>query len=305
MYRYRLKKAVILFLLVLMIIMQTVGCTNAPVINAAETAAAQETEQSQPSRIIEDSLHSGFLKKDMNVNVYIPSDYSEDIKYPVLYMIHGYTGNEDSWLGITDTADVLVENGDIMPLIIVMPDIENSYGINSSPEPETKYNNNFGRYEDYIIQELIPYIDAAYSTNSTREGRFIGGLSMGGHVALHLAFAYNDKFSKVGGHSPAIWFDGLDVSDTDYMMGWLYPTEEDKKQRDPLELATQKDLSNTKVYLDCGEEDEYKFYEGCDMLFDLLVEKGVESEYHLQPGKHDGEYWRSHLEEYMMFYGAK
>lgn len=248
------------------------------------------------------SLASNALNKEMKVNVYLPKGYSDKNKYPVLYIIHGYTGNEDSWmpgLQMDKKADALIDSKEIEPLIIVAPQIDNSYGINSSiPNYYSSFHT--GMYEDYLYKELIPYIDATYSTISSKEGRYIGGMSMGGWVALHMAFTYVDSFSKVGGHSPAIFLDGY----LGEAMSFVYPTEELRNKRDPLRVAENKDLTSLKVYLDCGAQDSYKFFEGCDKLNEILVSKGVASEYYLNQGEHDGVYWETHIEEYLKFYAG-
>ncbi len=266
-------------------------------------AATLEKTQDDSERIIKISLSSKALDREMKVNIYLPKDYSDKNKYPVLYLIHGYTGNEDSWmpdLKLDKKADALIDSKEIEPLIIVAPQIDNSYGINSSG-PESSFSSfNTGMYEDYLYKELIPYIDATYSTVSSREGRYIGGMSMGGWVALHMAFTYADAFSKVGGHSPAIFLDGYAGG----AMSFVYPTDELRNERDPLRVAENKDLTGLKVYLDCGAQDSYKFFEGCDKLNNLLVSKGVESEYYLNQGEHDGAYWEANIEKYLIFYAG-
>jgi enterochelin esterase-like enzyme len=203
-------------------------------------------------------------------------------------------------------ASELIEAGKINPLIIVCPDMENSYGINSSPKYSviggSNRNNNLsqGMFEDYFIKELIPFIDANYSTDARMESRYAGGLSMGGFISLYFAFNHPDLFSKVGGHSPALFMDEL----PNRLGPWLYPNEETRKERDPIEIAREKNLSALSVYLDCGDKDSYRFYEGCEKLYGILKENNVKAQYSLNPGEHTGEYWKSHSEEYLLFYAG-
>ncbi|HEX2946882.1 MAG TPA: alpha/beta hydrolase-fold protein [Clostridia bacterium] len=270
-----------------------------------------EDKGSEASVIERDVLKSQTLQKDMAVNVYLPKGYSKQNKYPVLYMLHGYGGTEESWLnmGIDKTADSLIEKGKIKPLIIVAPLIDNSYGINSAQGAaktlggeDRRSNGNEGMYEDYICKELVSWTDKKYSTVNSREGRFIGGLSMGGYVALHLGFKHNDIYSRIGGHSPALF---LDEFPSDIVKNWLYPDQSTRKERDPILIAEEKDLSNVEVYLDCGDKDGYKFYEGCEKLSGVLKGKGIKEQYHMYPGGHESSYWSSHLEEYLVFYAGK
>jgi len=253
----------------------------------------------EKSQVLKMSFNSQSLGKEMNFNIYLPKGYNRNKQYPVLYMIHGYSDNQDKWmpnLQLGNAADILIENGKITPLIIVMPQIDNSFGINSD---KTGYAPNgfvftAGRYEDYLIQDLIPYIDKNYSTIKNKNGRYIGGLSMGGWAALHLAFTYTKMFSKVGGHSPALIDDA-----------WLYPTVKLRNEREPAAIASNKNLKALKVYLDCGDKDIFKFYEGCDLLNKILQAKGVSSEYHLNSGEHNDAYWKANSEKYLLFYAGK
>ena len=252
------------------------------------------------------------LKQDMAVSVYLPAGYGEHgdsrDSYPVLYMLHGYTGSETTWmpgLKLQETADTLIADGSIGPLIIIAPNIDNSYGIDSAEEPSQLGSSpqnslNEGLYETWLIEELIPWVDSTYYTHAERAGRSIGGLSMGGCAALHLAFAHPELFVRASGHSPALFVEefpsGLD--------GWLYPTETLRDERDPLRQAETADLSGLSVWLDCGDEDSYRFYEGCDVLEETLTARGVPVVNHLNPGLHDGAYWMAHAEEYLRFHAG-
>ncbi len=243
------------------------------------------------------TFYSESLGKDMKFNIYLPPGYNVKKKYPVLYLYHGYGGTENSWipeLGMDKTADEMLSEGKIKPLIIVSPQIDNSYGFNSSSE---------GDYSDYIVKDLIQYVDNRFSTDDSKESRYIGGLSMGGWVALFNAFSHPELYSKVGGHSPAVWMD--EWSNTGGLKDWIYPTDEIRKQRDPLLLAETQDLKGFSVYLDCGAVDSYKFYQGAEALNEILQSKNVKSEYHLSPGGHDDAYWMEHLRDYLMFYAGK
>ena len=175
-----------------------------------------------------------------------------------------------------------------------MPQIDNSFGINTDRAMNMSLSFSAGRYEDYLYRDLVSYIDKKYKTIKKRSGRYIGGLSMGGFAALHLAFRHPDLYSKVGGHSPAF------IDDI-----WLYPTVESRNERDPIRLASDNNLGSIQVYLDCGENDSFGFYIGCAELYDVLQAKGVTSEYHLNSGEHNADYWINNSEQYLLFYAGK
>ena len=93
----------------------------------------------------------------------------------------------------------------ISPLIIVCPRIENSRGINSSPTckeilspGDSGIMINVGRYEDYFIKEVIPFIDQTFYTIPTKNGRYLGGISAGGYAALHNSCLLYTSISKIG-----------------------------------------------------------------------------------------------------------
>ena len=302
--------------LVSILIVTICGCNHNVVTPSSE---ANKTSDSNTSPKITEAkaknnrykkviFSSKILDKDLGVNIYLPIGYSAKNKYPVLYILHGYTGTEDSWfpeLEMEQKADAMIQKNEINPFIIVAPMIENSFGINSQTDSDSNHilasYFETGNYEDYICNEIIPYIDSTYRTIASKEGRYIGGMSMGGWAAIHLAFSHLDMFSKVGGHSPAIFLDGSN----DNVMEFIYPTEELRTERDPLIEAKNKDLSSLKIYLDCGDTDSYGFYAGCEQLYNLLKPKGVDIQYHLNKGGHDGEYWGSNIENYLKFYAGE
>lgn len=252
------------------------------------------------------NFHSNILNKDMGINVYIPKGYNSLNLMPILYFLHGRSGNEDIMfdLNINAKADELIANGKIKPMIIVCPRIENSRGINSSSickEVLSPGNSgiviNIGLYEDYFIKEVIPLIENEFNIVKKRENRYIGGVSAGGYAALHNAFRHQEMFSKVGGHMPAIELN-LEEEDIPYfndMSIW--------EKYDPITIAKNNYLSNDiKVYLDAGNQDEGHFYDGCRILQNILEEKEIISQNHIFVGHHCGEYIISNLEKYLEFY---
>lgn len=248
------------------------------------------------------TIHSGILGKDMNLAVYCPDGY-ENTDLPVLYFLHGRSGNETllQWLGIDKTADELISTGEIKPFIIVCPNLDNSRGINSSDtyrEIRGRYGMvHQGRYEDYLIREVIPYIDNTFHTVKNREGRYIGGISSGGYTALYIGLRYQELFSKVGGHMPAI---DLSYADEDEP---YFADEAMWLKYDPVTIAENGIFEDTKVFLDDGKNDEGQFFRTCDKLYSILKAKGVDVQNHLFTGSHNGEYVLRKMKTYLCFYG--
>jgi enterochelin esterase-like enzyme len=275
------------------------------------TKTASKSERTPPSKLEKVAFFSKALGKKMRLNIYLPPGYDTTRKYPVLYMLHGYLGTESAWMPemqLDKAADRLITESRIDPLIIVDPELDNSYGLNSADKyrvaspKDPSHSRYYGRYEDYFVQDVLSYMDGTYSTIAAKEGRYVGGYSMGGFVSLSVGFRHPDLFSKVGGHSPALF---QDWSRVPLMKSWLYPTKATRKERDPIELAKTQDLSGMSIYLDCGNADDFKLYDGTKKLYDVLKSRGVPSEYHLNPGKHNRTYWKSRIDDYLLFYGTK
>src|SRR5512135_2093624 len=136
-------------------------------------------------------LSSAILGRDVHYAVYLPPDYGTSTRrYPVVYLLHGYTDDESGWIQYGEVnlaADRAIADRTIPPMIIFMPDGGVTFYINDF---EGKV-----RYEDMFVQELIPYFDATYRTRPKPEFRGISGLSMGGWGALTLAMRHTDLFA--------------------------------------------------------------------------------------------------------------
>ena len=257
------------------------------------------------SKIKKITYQSKVLGREMSLLVYLPERYKNYATLPVLYFLHGRSGDENIMFDaeINTTADQMIMNKEINPIIIVCPQIENSRGINSSKicrEVKDPYNRiiNVGLYEDYLIKEIIPLIDNKFKTIKDRKGRFIGGASAGGYAALHNAFRHQDMFIKVGGHMPALELK-LEDDDKPY-----FQDLENWEKYDPITIAKNHTItSDFDVYLDAGDKDEGGFYEGCFVLQNILEENGISSQNHVFSGHHNVEYIKSNIVKYLRFYG--
>lgn len=165
--------------------------------------SAPEASKSGSKTVVE-TISSKALKKDERMNhhkltykLYLPEEYDKKRKagYPVIYLLHGSGGNENSWDDFFGTLDRMIAKKEIEPVIAVVPSSGNSYWVNSKK---------YGNYESAVIQDLIPHIDKKYNTTGNRSGRFVSGYSMGGYGALRYSLMYPDLFSGATLLSPAI-----------------------------------------------------------------------------------------------------
>src|SRR5262249_27009663 len=124
--------------------------------------------------------------------IYTPPCYAETSQaYPVLYLIHGLNNDETQWeqLGVGPEADKLMAAGAIAPLIMVLPRDQGDL-----------------QFDPAFVVDLVPYVDSHYRTLASAGYRAVGGMSRGGGWAVHLGLRYPQVFSRVGAHSPAIFY---------------------------------------------------------------------------------------------------
>lgn len=148
-----------------------------------------------------------FESKTLGVNrkfyVYTPPGYDQnDISYPVVYLHHGGGGYEFIWteMGrVNHVMDNLIADGKAEPMIIVMP-----FGHVPRIAGEDYAATRFQRYEDFLFNDLIPYVESSYRIAEGRENRAMAGLSMGGSQTLYIGVKHIDKLSSLGVFSSGI-----------------------------------------------------------------------------------------------------
>lgn len=139
--------------------------------------------------------------------VYLPPGYTRERRYPVLYLLHGIAGNEHEWSGYVQ-AHAIVERlivvGQALPMILVMPNgralADDAPGSNPFAPDKVA---GFARFEQELLTQLIPAVQARYAARTDRLGRALAGLSMGGGQALNFGLGHPDMFAWVGGFSAA------------------------------------------------------------------------------------------------------
>jgi enterochelin esterase-like enzyme len=157
--------------------------------------------------------------------VYTPADYDAEPskRYPVLYLQHGGTQNETSWVTggkANFILDNLIAAGDAAPMLVVMDNGSTFLpGLKRLPDPPPAGN----LFERVMIHEIIPMVDSTYRTIADQPNRAMAGLSMGSHQALQIGLAHLDLFSHIGAFSPAP-MRGFDVNT--YYGGVLSNAEE-------------------------------------------------------------------------------
>ena len=136
--------------------------------------------------------------------VYVPPGYDESAeRYPVVYVIQGYTGHVAMWANrsayrqpFIETADAVFANGDAPPCIVVYVDAWTAYGGSQFVDSIGT-----GRYHSYLCDEVVPWVDARYRTIADRESRAISGKSSGGFGAMITPMLRPDLFSALATHA--------------------------------------------------------------------------------------------------------
>lgn len=222
------------------------------------------------------SYHSETVGTKRTATIYTPPGYSDNQRYPVLYLLHGIGGDEYAWL-TNGNANVVLDNlyaeGKIEPMVVVMPNgramkDDRATGDIFAPDKVKA----FATFEQDLLNDLIPFIEEKYPVYTDSEHRALAGLSMGGGQSLKFGLGNLDAFDWVGGFSSA-------------------PNTSEPEQLLP---DPQQAKGKLKVlWISCGNEDglmriskrTHQYMEDHEVPHILYVE----------PGGHDFEVWKNDL----------
>jgi enterochelin esterase-like enzyme len=232
---------------------QTTTQTTAQETTEAATTSAVKKEylitQEITSKNIADNNVLGDDGKE-KIFIYLPPDYYDSEKsYPVVYYLHGYGETPGVFMEATkhdlDQYFSTTEDAFIMVEISGNGTTGGSFYVNSPAS---------GNWEDFVIKDVIPYVDAQYRTLARVESRGICGFSMGGFGSMNLALLHPDIFGAVYSMSPGIM---KDDALPDVLRSWTG----DSSLMQAYARAFAPDLENTKIYgkiakLDDSEKDK-------------------------------------------------
>lgn len=237
--------------------------------------------------------NSSTLGMDRRMTVYTPAGYETSGKrYPVFYLLHGMGGDEEAWIALGRTSQILdnlIAQGKAKPMIVVMTNGnaaqeaapgESSLGfvVPSMQQPKTME----GSFET-AFPDVVKFVDSNYRTINSKLGRAIAGLSMGGYHALHISKQYPDMFNYVGLFSAAI-MPGKDVKSP------IYDNMEGK-------LKIQFGKKPALYWIGIGNTDF--LYKDNEMYRKMLDEKGYKYTYYESSEGHIWKNWRIYLTEFV------
>ena len=239
------------------------------------------------------TFQSPSLGREMKYRIILPADYeTSGRRYAVLYLLHGLTGHYTDWESRTHLTDYVAGQ----PLIVAMPEGDDSWYTNSALNPQEKW-------EDYIVKDFIPHIDKTYRTIQTRFGRAIGGLSMGGYGAMKFALKDPAMFIFAASFSGALsvtsgGFRSRSGSKINEQIAAIYGPEgsQQRLQNDVYELARKVTNPEALPYLwiSCGTEDmstENSLIAANEEFAALLVKQKIRHTYSESPGAHNWKFW--------------
>ena len=258
------------------------------------------------------TIKSAILGKDVNYTVYLPADYAASERtYPVVYLLHGFTDDNTGWLQFGEVnryADKAIADGTIPPMIIIMPNGDSSFYINSYDGKEN--------YEDFFVNEFIPAVEKAYRIKAEKKYRGVAGLSMGGYGTLIYSLKHPDLFVAAAPFSAAVWDDdaitAMPEQNYNIVIGKLFGRDLKGKGRltktwydnSILKIVADKktdDLKKVRYWIDCGDDDFLT--KGNCLLHIALTEKNVPHEYRVRDGAHNWTYWRTGITDALQFIG--
>ena len=232
------------------------------------------------------------LGKMIAADVLLPEG---DFKPPfaTMYLLHGLSDDHTVWQRRT-SIERYVQS---LPLIVVMPDSGRGFYTDAQEGMA---------WETAIIRDLVNFVDTRFQTKTAREGRCIGGLSMGGYGAVKLALKYPEMFCSAVSHSGAVKF----AHKPDFS-GWkekdraewtrVFGLEPTNGPDDPYGLAAKLDTAKRPALrIDCGAEDF--LLESNRDFHGYLTEIGYSHEYEEFSGGHTWDYWDVHVQEAIAFH---
>lgn len=237
------------------------------------------------------AAYSDAMHKNVTCVVIKPSSYDSKKTFPVVYLLHGYSGNYRDWI---TKVPAIKQYADLDSLILVCPDGNYNSWYFDAPMDSTI------RYETFISKELVTHIDTHYKTIKDRTGRGITGLSMGGHGALYLAFKHQDVFGSSGSMSGGVDIRPYPLNwDMQALLGPYKEHPENWEANTDINLVHLLTPNSLAIIVDCGTDDF--FYKVNIALHENLLYAGIPHDFIVRPGGHTWDYWKNAISFQLLF----
>jgi len=205
------------------------------------------------------AIDSKYKNREMKYSIYLPEGYDGVKEFPVLWLIHGYGDDQNSWLdkGYLHRFAHQYSSEGGREMIIVTPDGLTDFYM--------------GAYENYFFKELMPEVESKFKVKKGREYRTVAGLSMGGHGSLYYGLKYNDMFCYAYAMSPACMFDVKQV------------------------IAGKDKADLPGITIETGIQDQTTNLQSVENIHNTLLNEGVWHDYITRDGGHDWTFWQTSL----------
>jgi S-formylglutathione hydrolase FrmB len=270
----------------------------APAATTAAGAPAATAATPSDSIVVDSIAAASFGGKTMRFHVALPPHYDPAHRYPVLWLLHGYGGDDENWIKLTN----FVHDAAAYPMIVVLPAVGDSWYVDAVHDTTQ-------RAEEYMIRELPAAIERRFLIDTTRQA--IAGLSMGGYGAVVLALRHPDRYTVAGSLSGALsvpaTYDSVSKKVAGpsivHAFGALVTPD---SAHDPFALIHRVTTASAAgalpsarlsyFYVAIGTHDGFPTFLPASRAFtDSLRAHRVEYEYHEIPGTHSWKFWGTEL----------
>lgn len=260
---------------------------------AGPVSAAELADPHHTSTLESLTIHSKLVPGPVEVAILLPPTFAQHKQpHQLLLWLHG-GGGSSAYLSreLRPVVEAAWARGDLPPLVVAVPSARRSFYMD--------YRDGTEKWETLLLKELLPLLQSKYHLRQDREGRFIGGYSMGGMGSLRIVFKHPDRFAAVAAIAPAIEpvfrFDAIHPFDRAYRNNGIYetvygdPVDQAYWQanhppaiaRDRIQVLAD---SGLKIYFEVGDADSLGLYRGGEFLHRLLLKGNVRHEYRLVHG---------------------
>ena len=234
------------------------------------------------ARLVHLEIRSKAVGRQLGLNVIVPKRPGPRGRRWLMVMLHGRGGSETTF-----NDQVFEHLGEVHGQTPV-------YAFPAGGVHGYWHDRAEGDWGSWVMDEVIPTVVKRFGVDPQRIA--IGGISMGGFGALNLALRHPGRFCAVGGHSPALWFEGSETAPG------AFDDAADFERNDVVGTvqADPNAFGDTPVWIDYGQSDDFHPY---DEGFVAAMESGeADFTHHSWPGGHEGSYWAAHWPAYQRFY---
>lgn len=225
------------------------------------------------------------------VSIYTPPGYmpARAEPYPLLIQLQGARGSSKTMQRMAPLLEQAIKEGRVWPMVSVMPSAGRSFYMD--------YRDGSQKWEQFLLNDLLPYVRREANVVKGRSGTFVTGSSMGGMGSLRIAFKHPDLFQAVAsqepGIEPALRYDDITLRDrfwrSDSLVEEIYGKPVDKSywaDNNPATIASRdpERLVGLGIYIEVGDQDMFFLHQGTEFLHRVLFDAGIAHEYRLVRG---------------------